>query len=422
MDEKNRELLLEDVLKNPEEREKSRLWKAFENYEKSPLWRKFENYRKNLLCLEDVAGRLLSNMKGQGVSFKPEITDRKGRFSQEKLTAFVDGLLSRWAAKQREGTFTDSSTGESMAEPYIRARQELYGCYLYLVMRCSLNKGDYALMTSSEMKVRTDFAFLLEQAKGISLSWCVMEWADGSKKNELFWGYDGEFGLHLYRVLSHPKAGIDNGFDLPGGLPVDYPQFLTDEGNVKRNQLKRIYVGHRPASLAKKAEEAEEELQPDEEDMAGNGAADEDGGDSEDGYDANGYDIEDGGDDEEDYDDNWGQWENYDDVYYEDEYDEAEERRVQKMVDIEYLVNFFEYPEEYVRKCKRFVELFRQAGSDVLRGFCEDLEEIVALYLAERDIPPVMDTDKALDVYSGIYDGPCRQAERYTRGIQWKNL
>lgn len=416
MDEKNRELLLEDVLKNPEDRERSRLLKAFENYEKSLLWRKFENYQKNLRCLEDVAGRLLSHMKGQGVSFKPEITDEKGKFSQEKLLAFVDELLSRWAVKQREGTFTDSSTGESLAEPYIRARQELYGCYLYLVMRCSLNKKDYALMTSSEMKVRTDFAFLLEQAKGISQSWCVMEETDGSKKNELFWGYDGEFGLHLYRVLSCPAAGIDNGFDLPGKLPVDYPEFLTDEGNVKRNQLKSIYVGCRPASLDKKAEETEEEVQPDEEDMAGNGVADEDGGDSEDSYDANGYD------DEEDYDDIWGQWENYDDVYYEDEYDEAEERRVQKMVDIEYLVNYFEYPEEYVRKCKRFVELFRQAGHDVLRGFCEDLEEIVALYLAERDIPPVMDTDKALNVYSGIYDGPCRQAERYTRGMQWKNL
>ena len=422
MDEKNRELLLEDVLKNPEEREKSRLWKAFENYEKSPLWRKFENYRKNLLCLEDVADRLLSNMKGQGVSFKPEITDGKGKFSQEKISAFVDELLSRWAAKQREGTFTDSSTGESLAEPYIRARQELYGCYLYLVMRCSLCKGDYALVTGSEMKVRTDFAFLLEQAKRISQSWCVMEEADGSKKNELFWGYDDQFGLHLYRVLSCPAAGPDNGFDLPGRLPVDHPALLTDEGNVKRNQLKSIYLGRRPASLAKKAEETEEEVQPDEEDMAGNGAADEDGGDSGDGYDANGYDIEDGGDDEEDYDDNWGQWENYDDVYYEDEYDEAEERRVQKMADMEYLVNYFEYPVEYARKCERFVELFRQAGHDVLRGFCEDLEEIVALYLAERGLPPVMDTDKALDVYSGIYDGPCRQAERYTRGIQWKNL
>ena len=68
------------------------------------------------------------------------------------------------------------------------------------------------------------------------------------------------------------------------------------------------------------------------------------------------------------------------------------------------------------------MELFQQAGHDVLRGFCEDLEEIVALYLAERDIPPVMDTDNALEVYSGIYNGPYRRAERYARGIQWKNL
>lgn len=44
-------------------------------YEKSPLWKKFEDYQKNLLCIQDVADRLLGHMKGHGVSFKPEITD-----------------------------------------------------------------------------------------------------------------------------------------------------------------------------------------------------------------------------------------------------------------------------------------------------------------------------------------------------------
>ena len=99
-------------------------------YEKSPLWKKVEDYQKNLLCIQDVADRLLGHMKGHGVSFKPEITDEKGKFSQEKLSGFVDELLARWAEKQREGTFTDLSTGESMAESYIRARQELYGSYM----------------------------------------------------------------------------------------------------------------------------------------------------------------------------------------------------------------------------------------------------------------------------------------------------
>ena len=348
----------------------------------------------------------------------------------------MEELLSRWAAKQREGTFTDPSTGESIVEPYIRARQELYGSYLYVVMRCCLCKGDYALVTGREMEVRTDFAFLLEQARRLWRNWCVMEKPDEGKKNELFWGYDDQFGLHLYRVLSWPGAGYNNGLDLVGRLPVDCPAFLTDEGNVKRNQFKSIYLNRRPWSLAKKAEEA---AQP-EEDIAGDSREGEDGHDTEDGYDTEdsygeeeGYDTEDSYDEEDGYDieDDYDIEYSYDeeDDYRDDMYEyrddawyEAEAREVQKQVDIEYLAMSFESSGEYVRHCRRFVELFQQAGQDVLRGFCEDLEEIVALYLTERDIPPVMDTDKALDVYSGIYDGPYRQAERYSRGIRWKNL
>lgn len=396
-----KEVLLKDFEKNFE--------KYFEKYEKSLLWKKFENYQRNLMCIQDVTDRLLGHMKGYEVSFKSEITDEKGRFSQEKLSDFVEELLSRWAAKQREGTFTDLSTGESMAESYIRMRQELYSSYLYLVMRCSLCKGDYALVTGSGMEERTDFAFLLEQAKRLFQSWCVMEDIDGNKKNELFWGYDNHFGLHLYRVLSCPAAGSDNGFDLIGRLPVDRPAFLTDEGNVKRNKLKSIYLGRRPGSLAKKAQE---DIQPDEEDIVEDSCEDENSYDWEDSYDDD-YDMADAF---VEYDD-WEYPEEYDDAWY-----EAGQIRAQKQADIEYLTLYFEHQSEYVEKCRCFVELFQQAEHDVLRGFCEDMDEIVALYLAERDIPPVMDTDKALDVYSGIYDGPCRQAERYARGIQWKNL
>ncbi len=82
-------------------------------------------------------------MKGHGVSFRSEITDENGAFSQEKLCSLVGEILSLWAEKQREGTFTDPKTGESLSEPWIQDRRELYGSYLYLVMRCSLNKGDY---------------------------------------------------------------------------------------------------------------------------------------------------------------------------------------------------------------------------------------------------------------------------------------
>ena len=406
--------------------------KKFETYEKSLLWKKSENYQKNLLCIQDIADRLLGYMKGHQASFGPEITDENGKFSQEKLSGFVEELLSRWAAKQREGTFTDPSTGESIVEPYIRARQELYGSYLYVVMRCCLCKGDYALVTGREMEVRTDFAFLLDQARRLGRNWCVMEKPDEGKKNDLFWGYDDQFGLHLYRVLSWPGAGYNNGLDLVGRLPVDCPAFLTDEGNVKRNQFKSIYLNRRPGSLAKKAEEG---AQP-EEGIAGDSREGEDGHDTEDGYDTEdsygeeeGYDTEDSYDEEDGYDieDIYYEEDDYGDgmdfpEYRDDAWYEAEERQAQRQVDMEYLAMSFESSGEYVRHCRRFVELFQQAGQDVLRGFCEDLEEIVALYLTERDIPPVMDTDKALDVYSGIYDGPYRQAERYSRGIRWKNL
>ena len=77
------------------------------------LLENYENYQKNLLCLQDVANRLLSHMKGHGVSFRSEITDENGAFSQEKLCSLVGEILSLWAEKQREGTFTDPKTGES---------------------------------------------------------------------------------------------------------------------------------------------------------------------------------------------------------------------------------------------------------------------------------------------------------------------
>ena len=387
--------------------------KVEENYEnaKSPLWQKFNSYQKNLLCVRDVTDRLFRHMKGHSVSFKPEITDRKGKFSEEKLSGFVEGLLSRWAAKQRDGTYTDPSTGESMAEPYIQERQELYGCYLYMVMRCSLWKGGYNLVGGGEEE-RTDFAFLLEQAEKLLRAWCVMKELDGSKKNELFWGYDGHFGLHLYRFLSCPKAGYNNGFDRPGRLPVDNPAFMTDEGNVKRNQFKSIYISGRPEVLEEREDEA---AQPEENihNMEGNRD------------DENGYDIGDGHN-EDDYGDGIDGAFVYEDGDCLEEHDalwhEEEAHWIQKQMDIEYLVLNFEHQDEYVKKCERFVDLFRQAGHDVLREFCGDLEEIVALYLVEKDIPPMMDTDKALDVYSGINDGPYRRAARYARGLQWKNL
>ena len=82
----------------------------------------------------------------------------------------------------------------------------------------------------------------------------------------------------------------------------------------------------------------------------------------------------------------------------------------------------FEGQEEYLAACERFVSLFEQAGPEVLRDFYEDLERIVDLYLIRQEIAPLLNTDKTLDVYSRLYDGPYRQAKRFARGIQWNSL
>ena len=70
--------------------------------------------------MEEVTDRLLGHMKGHGFSFRQEITDSKGDFSQEKLCGLVEELVERWVETLRESTDKDPSTGESLAEPYIR--------------------------------------------------------------------------------------------------------------------------------------------------------------------------------------------------------------------------------------------------------------------------------------------------------------
>lgn len=364
-----------------------------------------ENYEKNLRCIEDVVDRLLRHMKGLDVSFRPNITANQ-KFSQKKLCGFVKELLSAWAAKHRDGTFSDPDTGESLAEEYLQARLKLYGSYLYLVMRCSLVRGDYALVCGSRgVEERPSFSFLLEQAKRLIRDWCVMKNPDGDKKNDLFWGYDDYFGLHLYRVLSsHPNAGLDNRLVYEPYYPVNAPVFLTDEGNVKRTFLKKIYLSGNPFHRK------EEVWQPDE-------------GSADDGEEEDIYDVE--GDYEDETPEEDGIWEDYD---FEEGYDDPEWeyeagcRQAQKWADLEWLYTSFECSEEYLETCRLFVKEFQEAKPDVLRGFYEDLEEIVTLYLVGRGIPPLMDMDETLNVYSGIYDGPCAQAARYARGALWKNL
>ena len=90
----------------------------------------WETYQKNLWCLQKVTDRLLGHMKGCDYSFKQDITDRKGSFDEEKLRALVEELLSGWEKKLYRAD-TDPATGESVAEPWLRERREMYGVYLY---------------------------------------------------------------------------------------------------------------------------------------------------------------------------------------------------------------------------------------------------------------------------------------------------
>ena len=389
--------------------------------EKDQNW---EDYEKNLLCLQDVMDRLLSCMKGHNVSFRAEITDRDRKFSHKKLCSLVKKLLSLWAKKQQESTFENPDTGENLANPYIEARRELYGSYLYLVMRCCLLEGKYTLVCGREMKERTDFAFLLEQAKRLFRSWCVMGEPDGNKKNELFFGYDDHFGFHLYRVLSScPAAGFDNLLVPELDWPVHHPAFLTDEGSVKRISLKDIY------RFSGKIPWTTEASQPD---ADGPGRDDGCEGDSheEDGYDTDSYDGEGNYEGEESYDveEDYDGYEPEEDEGFYDVWEEldvdaeaqyeATRQILEKQEGLGYLYDDFECPEEYLKACRLFKMKFQEAEPEVLRGFYEDLEEIVSLYLVGRNIPPLTDEDTVMEMYSSIYDGPYRQARHCAKRVQ----
>nr|WP_304975025.1 hypothetical protein [uncultured Acetatifactor sp.] len=424
---------------------------------------KQEDYRKNLVCMEEVTDRLLGHMKGHGFSFRQEITDSKGDFSQEKLCGLVEELVERWAETLRESTDTDPGTGESLAEPYIRERRELYGLYLYLVMRCSLCQGAYAKAYpyGSVEKERTDFAFLLEQARRLTRRWCVMAEPDGGKRNELYEGYDEHFGFHLYKTLVDPQRITDDSALSPWWKRQDNLKRLTNEGNMKR-----IYIRHhsgafqrsrgkeiapgketatgketapdKAAAQARATVRAEETAQlkacrdEAETDSADSNSSYEDGCDGGDGY-----EDDDAYEDFDDYDD-YDAYGDYD--AYEDDNDpypfpdfetKAEfeaattEQWAKEYERADYLASLalsFACEAEYLEACRRFTASFEKARPEVLRDFYQELEKIVGLYLAERNLSPLADTDKTLDVYSRVSDGPCRQAGNYERRLQWENL
>ncbi len=424
---------------------------------------KQEDYRKNLACMEEVTDRLLGHMKGHGFSFRREITDSKGDFSQEKLCGLVEELVERWVETLRESTDKDSSTGESLAEPYIRERRELYGLYLYLVMRCSLCQGAYAKAYpyGSVEKERTDFAFLLEQARRLTRRWCVMAEPDGGKRNELYEGYDEHFGFHLYKTLVDPQRITDDSALSPWWKRQDNLKRLTNEGNMKRIYIRhhsRAFQGSRGKEIAPGKETApDEETAPDKaaaqaratvraeetaQPKACRDEAETDSADSnssyEDGCDGgDGYEDDDAYEDFDDYDD-YDAYGDYD--AYEDDNDPypfpdfetkaefeaaAMEQWAQEYERADYLASLalsFACKAEYLEACRRFTASFEKARPDVLRDFYQELERIVGLYLAERNLSPLADTDKTLDVYSRVSDGPCRQAGNYERRLQWENL
>lgn len=351
-----------------------------------------KNYWENRRNLQAAADELLSHMKGHDWSFRREITDRKEDFSQEKLLALLDEMLSGWEDDLREGRFED------IAEPYIDARKNLLRHYLYLVMRCSLCRGAYSdVCSGAGEKERTDFAFLLEQARRFFNNWCVVTGPDGKRRNEPCYGYDRLFGFHLYFPFNEFASG-QKGPDFSSLLPDwkqpynQSPRFWTDEGRHKPIDIKHLGKG---PMVRPRPEEQEEE--------------------SDDGLDY--YDPLNDHDPSEDYDpsedfDFWDSWENYESNS--EAYDREERLRVLWMN--------FECLAEYLSACEEFKKCFEQAAPEVIWDFCENLEAIVDLFLLKREIPPLTDTDKSQDVYTRFRDGALRLAKRCGRGIQWKGL
>ena len=364
-------------------------------------WDTLDNYRKNMWCLREVTDRLQGHMKGHDYSFRSAITDKDGNLDQEKLCTLVTDLLSGWADYLRGGLYPDRPGEENPAEPYLRARRELYSLYFYLTMRASLCEGAYALTSGGEEeKERTDFAFLLEQARRFSHSWCVMVGPDGARRNEPYEGFDSYFGLHLYRVLTDPEGKtFDSTLTPYGKAPMQDLLNLTNEGSMKRIYCKRLAP---PSSMEKAAEKNVQETAAEPMDDAD-------------------YDEEDYGGDYDPAEEGWDLAEPFQSVFPADDLG-ALSAEYEQTDQLAHLALRFTGRDEYLTACGRFVTLYQQAPAEVLQGFYNEMEEIINLYLLRRGLTVLADTDKTLDIYSRIYDGPGRQAKRYERGILWDNL
>lgn len=382
---------------------------------------KLEICEKNLQSLQEAAEELMRRMKGHDYSFRREITDQKGKFCPEKLHSLVEEMLSLWEEKLLAKRYIKKGWVKS----YLRTRRELYGLYLYLVMRCSLCRGGYYYARGGELKERTDFAFLLEQAKWFSRSWCITKGQDGTSQNELYGGYDGNFGFHLYSPINHYLTFKDlNVRILDDDWALSPPHLRTEYW------IENLTEETEETEQPEEAGETEETEQPEETDETEGTEQPEEADETdmdddlfyEDGEDDDGFADAFSDFEEDDY---WSPLDELDEedraAWWEAEYEQQNELDSRNW-ELQQLVWGFEGLDEYCSACLRFVELFRKAGTEIPQDFCRELEEIVNLYLCQRKIAPLADTDKALDVYSRICEGPLRLAKSYGRELQWKAL
>ena len=219
-----------------------------------------------------------------------------------------------------------------------------------------------------------------------------MAGSDGTRRNEPYEGFDAYFGFHLYHALADPEnKSLDSALTplwRAPAQPMQTDASLTNEGNMKRIYQKKS----RPPWPCEEAAEGEPEEELAEEPEEGDEEDDWNLVEQPLGVESMTFDWDE-------------QWE--------------EDNRAAWM---ESLAACFDGREEYIEACERFAALYRRAPPEVLRGFYEELEEIVNLYLLRRGLAPLADTDQTLDVNRRVYDGPCRQAQRYARGTQWESL
>ena len=306
---------------------------------------------------------------------------------------------------------------------------------------------------------------------------------DGTSRNEPCGGYDRHFGFHLYSPINHytfmelnvrtldddwaltpPHLRAENwlysqmaepgeaegleGIEEPG--EAEQQEEIEESGEVEQQEeIEEPGEAEQQEEIEKPGEaeqqeeieepgeaEQQEEIeesgetkqpeQADEPDMTGQSEeTDVSDMDSDDLF------YEDDGDSfssafpEPGEDDSWSPLDELDEedriAWWAAEYEHEGELETRNMY-LLFLIQHFEGMDEYCSACRRFVELFQKAGAQISQDFCEELEEIVNLYLGQRKIAPLTDMDKALDVYSRVCGGSLRLAKSYGRELQWKAL